>query len=487
MRRTRSARVDTRGSQATGANPNASGMRSVLVLSGQGKATRYLSITRWRVGLLAFLLVNGLAISFLLGLFLHDATPPHKNLWIFQHRQSASPSISKSPSFFSALALTKEPSREKKVQTLLASKLAKQLGFGTRLAAGQLLAGQVKPEWLKAAGEGWHIPQTLMWPVPEGWYVRGYGSGEAGYHLAVDIMAKTGSAIRAAAPGVVAYANNDIRGYGNMVILIHPGGWVTVYAHNASNMVSVGERVGTGRLLALLGSTGISRGPHLHFEFIYKGNNCNPTPLFRPGIRHRYGNRFPIKQVVWNPLGKRPAEIQCQRRRRHPRSYYYELHPERNPYIDHKKPRSPDVDEVTEINRFESTLSEGMSAVEESSVEMRLLEEPKVKASEVEIVKSKRPEGEVQADNPEPESMASNKRSAAAIDEALPKQESPKEEKVVEETGKAKISEEQKPERNAPPLEKPVDNAVEVTAPKNDRITAPATSEPFSIEDRTVH
>jgi murein DD-endopeptidase MepM/ murein hydrolase activator NlpD len=288
MRRSRLTRADTRADRRSGASQSPSSMRSVLVVSGQGKPTRYLGITGWRVGILAFFLLNGLVLSFLLGLFLHDVTAPNQDLWVLQHRWPSARSTKMHPTFLSKFTATaKTISKQETERKIRASKLAKRLGFGTRAVAGRLLAGQVEPEWLKAAEKGWRIPKTLMWPVPEGWYVRGYGSGEAGYHLAVDIMGETGTAIRAAAPGIVAYSNNDVRGYGNMVILIHPGGWITAYAHNSSNLVSVGESIGTGRTLALLGSTGISRGPHLHFEFIFKGNMCNPTPLFRPGVRHR--------------------------------------------------------------------------------------------------------------------------------------------------------------------------------------------------------
>jgi hypothetical protein len=268
---------------------------------------------------------------------------------------SKHPTASLSPS----TAATKEP----KAQSIGASTLAKNLGLGTHNAAGQLLAGQVKPEWIDAAGEGWHVPDTLMWPVRDGWYARGYGSGEASYHLAVDIMGKLGAAVRAAAPGIVAYSGDNVTGYGNMVMLIHPGGWVTIYAHNTSILVSAGERIGTGRLLALLGSTGISRGPHVHFEFVYKGKNCNPTPLFRPGVRHRYGSSLPINQVVWNPFETRPPEIQCDLRKRFPHSRYYLRHPKNG---HHDEDQSFDEEGRVGNDYVEETLKEGASAVEGS-------------------------------------------------------------------------------------------------------------------------
>ncbi|MEM9194926.1 MAG: LysM peptidoglycan-binding domain-containing protein [Myxococcota bacterium] len=200
-----------------------------------------------------------------------------------------------------------------------ASALARRLGLGTRGAASSLLRGRVSSAWQRAAG-GQQFPGTLRWPVTNGWFVRGYGSGEGGYHLAVDIAGEIGWNVRAAAPGIVGYSGNEVRGYGNMVIVVHPGGCVTMYAHNSSNFVVAGQRVPRGGVLAEVGSTGISRGPHVHFEFIYGGQNCDPAALFRPGIRHRNGRRTPIEPASWLRAASRPERVRCAPRRRHPRS-----------------------------------------------------------------------------------------------------------------------------------------------------------------------
>lgn len=196
---------------------------------------------------------------------------------------------------------------------------ARRLGLGTHQAAGNVLRGAIRPQWIRAAGGVDRLPGTLRWPVAKGWFVRGFGSGEGGYHLAVDIMGKIGWNVRAAAPGIVAYSGDKVRGYGNMVLVIHPGGWATMYAHNSVNFVVAGEKVQRGSVLAEVGSTGISRGPHVHFELIFRGQNCDPLPLFRPGVRHRHkaGN---TPSVSWtNPL-KRPKAVSCAARRRHPHS-----------------------------------------------------------------------------------------------------------------------------------------------------------------------
>lgn len=196
---------------------------------------------------------------------------------------------------------------------------AELLGLGTRRTAGQLLAGRVDERWIRAAGKG-KLPGTLRWPVTNGWFTRGFGSGMQGYHQAVDIMGEVGWNVRAAARGIVAYSGDGVRGYGNMVLMVHPGGWVTMYAHNSANFVVAGERVPRGGILAEVGSTGISRGPHVHFELIHAGHNCDPGPLFRPGIKHRSGKVNRSGQVVWRNPSKRPRSIDCGRRRRHPKS-----------------------------------------------------------------------------------------------------------------------------------------------------------------------
>jgi murein DD-endopeptidase MepM/ murein hydrolase activator NlpD len=202
-----------------------------------------------------------------------------------------------------------------------ATAVAKLLGLGTRHAASRLLAGQVEARWARAAGEpSGRLPGTLRWPVTNGWFTRGYGSGMGGYHQAVDIMGEVGWNVRAAARGIVAYAGNEVRGYGNMVLMVHPGGWVTMYAHNSVNFVVAGEVVPRGGILAEVGSTGISRGPHVHFELIHDGRNCDPGPLFRPGIKHRTGKVQAGRQVEWTDPRSRPRGIECGPRRRHPQS-----------------------------------------------------------------------------------------------------------------------------------------------------------------------
>ena len=201
-----------------------------------------------------------------------------------------------------------------------AQAVARRLGLGTREAASKLMRGQVERRWIRAArGQVSRLPGTLRWPVTNGRFVRGYGSGEGGYHLAVDIAGDMGWNVRSSAAGIVGYSGDGVRGYGNMVLVIHTGGMVTMYAHNSVNFVVAGERVPAGAVLAELGSTGISRGPHVHFEMMYDGANCDPASLFRPGVRHR-SRLARIEREVWRTPDRRPEGVRCSRRRRHPRS-----------------------------------------------------------------------------------------------------------------------------------------------------------------------
>ena len=85
------------------------------------------------------------------------------------------------------------------------------------------------------------------------------------FHEGVDFAAASGTSIYAAHGGRIVYSGNGLRGYGNLVILKSEG-LLTVYGHNRSNLVRVGQFVKQGQRIALVGSTGKSTGPHLHFE-----------------------------------------------------------------------------------------------------------------------------------------------------------------------------------------------------------------------------
>ncbi|MGD1715026.1 peptidoglycan DD-metalloendopeptidase family protein [Dapis sp. BLCC M172] len=114
------------------------------------------------------------------------------------------------------------------------------------------------------------------WPA-RGALTSGYGWRWGRMHRGIDIAAPTGTPIVAAAPGIVTYADWNSGGYGYLVEIQHPNGSLTVYAHNSQILVREGQKVAQGELIAKMGSTGRSTGPHLHFEIHPKGNGAvNP-------------------------------------------------------------------------------------------------------------------------------------------------------------------------------------------------------------------
>lgn len=165
---------------------------------------------------------------------------------------------------------------------------AEALGLGTRLTASRLLHGRPDPRWVEAAGGA--VGEHLLWPVELGRFGRGFGYVRIRRpdirHDGVDIVADEGSVIRAVADGIVAYSDNGVRGFGNMVMIVHPNGWASIYAHCYRTTVQPGWRVRRGERIGFVGNTGISRGPHLHFELRVDGRAVNPLPHFdgRPWI-----------------------------------------------------------------------------------------------------------------------------------------------------------------------------------------------------------
>jgi murein DD-endopeptidase MepM/ murein hydrolase activator NlpD len=100
-------------------------------------------------------------------------------------------------------------------------------------------------------------------------------SGHEAYHKGVDFAGTAGSNVVAVAAGVVTWSG-ERTGYGNLVEINHGDGYVTRYAHNERTLVKVGETVKRGEAVALMGSTGRSTGPHVHFEVIRNGRQVDP-------------------------------------------------------------------------------------------------------------------------------------------------------------------------------------------------------------------
>lgn len=118
----------------------------------------------------------------------------------------------------------------------------------------------------------------FAWPVPNFYKVSShFGPRGRKHHDGIDIPAPRGTPIVAVDDGLVIYSDNGIRGYGNMIVVAHGDDMFTVYAHNQKNKVDKGDKVKKGEVIALLGNTGRSTGPHLHFEIRLKNKVRNPA------------------------------------------------------------------------------------------------------------------------------------------------------------------------------------------------------------------
>jgi murein DD-endopeptidase MepM/ murein hydrolase activator NlpD len=127
-------------------------------------------------------------------------------------------------------------------------------------------------------------------PITKGWMSSAFGhrtdpfTGRIANHEGVDFAGKDGSNIVAVASGVVTWSG--VRsGYGNMIELNHNGGFMTRYAHNKENIVKVGDIVKKGQTVALMGSSGRSTGPHVHFEVYKHGRAVDPATYIHRASR----------------------------------------------------------------------------------------------------------------------------------------------------------------------------------------------------------
>lgn len=119
-------------------------------------------------------------------------------------------------------------------------------------------------------------------------------------HNGVDIAVPEGTPVKPVAAGFVTYSGSR-NGYGNMVIVQHADGMVTLYAHNRTNLVLTGDRVDSGGAIALTGSTGRSTGPHLHFEAWQDGANITSEFLeggTATGRGHKGRRSGPKKEII---------------------------------------------------------------------------------------------------------------------------------------------------------------------------------------------
>jgi murein DD-endopeptidase MepM/ murein hydrolase activator NlpD len=154
--------------------------------------------------------------------------------------------------------------------------LLKRLRIKIRTAASAPLASPAIPV---PAGTVSRTPSArgFIWPVA-GTLTSNYGPRWGRIHQGIDVAAPIGRPIAAAAPGTVMVAGWK-NGYGQTVVIDHGNGISTAYAHQAAIGVSVGQSVGQGAIIGVVGNTGNSTGPHLHFEVRINGVATDPLPF----------------------------------------------------------------------------------------------------------------------------------------------------------------------------------------------------------------
>jgi len=120
---------------------------------------------------------------------------------------------------------------------------------------------------------------SLRWPLDAYIVSSEYGERWGKMHKGIDLAADAGEPVYAIASGEVIYAGDGLRGYGNVVIVRHDRQLTSLYAHNSSLKVHQGDHVSQGMLIALLGNTGHSTGPHVHFEIREGDTPVNPRTV----------------------------------------------------------------------------------------------------------------------------------------------------------------------------------------------------------------
>ncbi|MGY4707138.1 peptidoglycan DD-metalloendopeptidase family protein [Candidatus Bipolaricaulota sp. J31] len=136
--------------------------------------------------------------------------------------------------------------------------------------------------WLEALKLGWRPDATFIWPL-RGRLTSLFGPrthpiyGTPDFHTGIDFGVPEGTSVHAAAAGVVSFVGWR-GGYGLLVVVDHGNGFTTYYAHLSRALVEAGQFVEQGQVIALSGNTGLSTGPHLHFEIRRYGKPVDPLP-----------------------------------------------------------------------------------------------------------------------------------------------------------------------------------------------------------------
>jgi murein DD-endopeptidase MepM/ murein hydrolase activator NlpD len=118
---------------------------------------------------------------------------------------------------------------------------------------------------------------SFRWPV-KGRVIAGFGTKpDGGHNDGIDVAVPQGTSVKAAENGVVAYSGNELKGYGNLVLIRHANNWVSAYANNEELLVKRGDKVRRGQIIAKAGATGAVSQPQVHFELRKGSRPVDPT------------------------------------------------------------------------------------------------------------------------------------------------------------------------------------------------------------------
>ena len=137
----------------------------------------------------------------------------------------------------------------------------------------------------------------FRWPV-RGRVISGFGKKPNGERNdGINLAVPEGSAVKAAEDGTVIYAGNELKSYGNLVLIRHPDGWVSAYAHNSELNVKRGEEVRRGQIVALSGMSGGVTTPQVHFELRKDATPVDPLQHLH-ATASRSGFADPARQIL---------------------------------------------------------------------------------------------------------------------------------------------------------------------------------------------
>lgn len=169
-----------------------------------------------------------------------------------------------------------------------------EVGQEIRLPQGATVINLASRDTSAAASTARNTPVRETTPPPAqtgalrfDWPVRGavlsnFGTKpDGGRNDGINIEARTGDSVRAAAPGQVVYAGSELAGYGQLILVRHTGGFVTAYAHNSRLLVREGDQVSQGQVIAEAGATGSVDRPQVHFEIRNGVNPVDPMSYLR--------------------------------------------------------------------------------------------------------------------------------------------------------------------------------------------------------------